>query len=327
MRGTDEVRALLQANGGVLKRSNHPELRGSIDWMLRSPTKEVVRLLPGVIAASAVAEDFTVRVKAVMLWQPDAIITGDAAARLDYWPEHQADVIDVIVPHFTKPAPGVRVHRVALPLDHMVETEGIRRTHPAWTSVWLAEQDGGDAIDEAFRRKEASLEEVQGALGSMSRQTATNLRRFVVANSAENPWSHPERQWHMMLRAHGVTGWIGNLPVVIGGVKMVLDAGMPELKIDMEVQSFEHHTDHATFYKDQSRIANLVANGWTYFPVTVPMIEEESTVMAQLFATMERCRRELGLPPGPDRARVARREVTRVRRNGKWLHRPPASAT
>lgn len=314
---------MLEAGGGLLRRADHPELRGSIDWMLRSPKKEIVRILPGVVAASAVADDFQVRIKAVMLWQPDAIITGDAAARLDFWPEHPAEVIDVIVPQFTRAAPGVRIHRVRMPLDHMVETEGVRRTHPAWTSVWLADQDGGAAIDEALRRGEATVQEIQGALGSMSTRVATATRRFVVDNSRDTPWSQAERRWHMMLRRYGVTDWSGNLPVEIGGVRMVLDAAMEELKIAMEVQSVQHHTDPETFYKDQGRITNLVANGWTYFPITTRMMDEEHTLMAQFFATIERCRRELGLMPVPTPAHVAPGRGNRGADHGLPASGPP----
>ncbi|MEL4356936.1 MULTISPECIES: hypothetical protein [unclassified Luteococcus] len=314
MRGTDEVRALLASNGGVLRRADHPDLRGSIDWMLRSPKKEVVRILPGVIAAAGVAGDFDVRVRAVMLWRPDAIITGDAAARLGYWPEHQAGEIDVILPRYTRPAAGVRIHRVKLPLDHMVEKDGMRWTHPSWTAVWLAERDGGDAIDEALRRGEASLVEIQGALDSMSRRTGTELRRFAVDNSRENPWSHAERRWHMMLYDHQITGWVGNLPVMIGGVRMVLDVGMPDLKIAMEVQSVAFHTDPATFYADQERITGLVAEGWTYFPVTTPMMDEEGKVMGRLAAVMARRRRDLGFPPEPTPASVADHRSRRRRK-------------
>lgn len=87
------------------------------------------------------------------------------------------------------------------------------------------------------------------------------------------------------------------------GEKIVVDVAMEQLKLAIEVQLVAHHTDPVSFCADQLRIARLVANGWTYFPVTVPMMEDEATLMALLQATVVRCQLEQGLVPDAERCR------------------------
>lgn len=85
------------------------------------------------------------------------------------------------------------------------------------------------------------------------------------------------------------------------GEKIVVDVAMEQLKLAIEVQLVAHHTDPVSFCADQLRIARLVGNGWTYFPVTVPMMEDEATLMALLQATFVRCQLEQRLVPDAER--------------------------
>ena len=54
------------------------------------------------------------------------------------------------------------MHRSRPPAGWLLE-RGLRVTHPAWASVWLAAQDDGRAIDEALRRGAVSLDQLEAA--------------------------------------------------------------------------------------------------------------------------------------------------------------------
>ena len=95
---------LLRTNGGVLVRRHHPELATTMDWLLR--TDRLVRVLPGVYAPPVLAALPLTRIRAACAGDPDAVLTGAAAARVSYWPAAPLDVVEVAVPRRRQPQPS-----------------------------------------------------------------------------------------------------------------------------------------------------------------------------------------------------------------------------
>ena len=57
----------------VVAARDHPELRGAIQWRVRTGALKAV--LPGVYAPAATADSTATRITAVGRWDPDAVLT------------------------------------------------------------------------------------------------------------------------------------------------------------------------------------------------------------------------------------------------------------
>ena len=91
-----EIEQLL-ATEGVIARREHPELASTIDWLVRNGSLRAV--LPGVYAQLEMCDLFPTRVRALMRWDPDAILVGRAAARASFWPEIRAASVSCSLRH------------------------------------------------------------------------------------------------------------------------------------------------------------------------------------------------------------------------------------
>ena len=124
-----EIDHILQRQGGLISRRRHPELTGSIEALLAR--KHLIRLLPGVYAAPAAAELPLTRVRAAALWDPDAVLTHQAAAWLTFWPTLRLAQVDLAVRHRVSHRAGFVSVRRIVPPDLLVERHGLRCTAPA----------------------------------------------------------------------------------------------------------------------------------------------------------------------------------------------------
>jgi hypothetical protein len=66
----------LQTTEGVIARREHPKLASSIDWLVRNGGLRAV--LPGVYARPEMCDSINTRVRALMRWHPDAILSERA---------------------------------------------------------------------------------------------------------------------------------------------------------------------------------------------------------------------------------------------------------
>jgi hypothetical protein len=93
---------------GVIATRDHPELRGAIEWLVR--TRQLASVLPGVYAPPDQITQPMIRMIAVSRWDPDAILTHEAAAALSFWPELAVPVVRCQVRHARGRPAGLRVH-------------------------------------------------------------------------------------------------------------------------------------------------------------------------------------------------------------------------
>ncbi|GAA1391287.1 hypothetical protein GCM10009599_09620 [Luteococcus peritonei] len=243
-----------------MRRREHPLLVGALEWLQRQG--EAVAVLPGVLVASGAAGELAARVAAVRAWDPDAVVTGLAAARLGYWPEASVGEVVVLTRRRPRPRPGFRFVRATVDPEHVTEVEGVRITSPTWTALWLAAQDEGRATDEALRALRTSPARLAEVLEDLRGRRGTRMRRFVVANSRERPWSPAERTMHQLLHRAGIGGWHGNWRIAVGGRAFYADIAFPEINLVLEFDGFESHSRREVFHADREKALLLMQEGW-----------------------------------------------------------------
>ena len=271
----DEIQAVLSAEGIICIR-DHP---GTARPLSRMAAKGLVkRLFPGIYVAAAQAELLWVRCAALTRWEPDAVITGTAAARFSHEPDAKVDTIEF---HSTRkkwaPA-GFRLHRSPVPPEDIVEHKKLRITRIARTIVHVASGDDGAAIDSAFRTTRTRLQDLYEALDRGGRRQGNRRRREVVEDSRDQPWSPAERLLHKILRQAGITGWATNHRVELENRNAHLDLAFVDLGIMVEVDGRAFHGDDA-FESDRERQNDLVKAGWVPLRLTWAMLQEPTPVV------------------------------------------------
>jgi very-short-patch-repair endonuclease len=277
-----EIDRILQGQGGLICRRHHPDLIGSIDAHLASG--RLVRLLPGIYAVPEAAELPLVRCSAGQLWEPNAVLTHHAAAWLTFWPNLRLAEVHLATRHREGRRPGYVIDRRIVPTDFVVVRHGLRCTAPALTALDLVDHLGGEAIDVLLRSRQATLQHLHEALAASPYRRGNKQRRQIVLESRENPWSPPERLAHRLLREAGITGWVGNLRVVVCGHLYYLDIGFPDINLAVEIDGRDFHSSPADFERDRWRQNDLVNAGWRVLRFTAQMLDEAPHLVLAVIA-------------------------------------------
>lgn len=265
----------LVSSAGVLRAADHPGTARTLSRLCAAG--RVVRLLPGIYADAAVAHEFMVRCAALMLWDRDAVITGLAAARLGFWNHARVEVIEFHSTRKKTSPPGYRLHRSSVPPEEVAELGGLRVARRAWAALHLARRDDGEAVDAFFRARRShpgGLDELRASLARGMGRWGNKIRRRVLRDSRDAPWSQAERALHRLLREAGITGWVTNHPVQVEGGWRYLDLAFLGERLVIEVDSFEFHGgDRARFEDDRARHNALVRLGWESLHITWTMLQ------------------------------------------------------
>ena len=280
-----EIERLL-ATRGVIARRDHPELDTTLQYLVRRG--DLIRVLPGIYAARDQGMSLQTRVSAVRCFDPDAILVGAVAARLSFWPELQADVVECAVRHSKAPQTGYRFTRRHIPSDLVVSRSGLRLTSPALTALDLCATHGGDAIDQALRSRATTLPQLHRAMELTAARVGNPTKRYLLLDSRDEPWSTAERKLHRLLRKAGITRWKANRPVVLDDFTCYVDVIFSNLKLAIEIDGRLFHTGAEVFETDRWRQNKLVLDGWCVLRFTWTMIEEQpETVLAMVREAIE----------------------------------------
>ena len=272
MRTSTEIERLLNAQGGVIARRDHPELRGTLDWLVRS--NQLLTVLPGVYAAPAAASDPIIRMRAAARRYPDAAIIGGAAARLTYWPDAPMERIELAMSETLRSPRGFSFTRRRIPPELVLERSNMRVSAPALTAIDLATMQCADAIDIALRTRRATLAGMHDALHLTSNRAGNFERRLLLLDSRDEPWSAAERQSHRLLRGAGIGGWKSNLPVKIDETLYYIDVAFRRQRLALEIDGRLHEDDADLFESDRWRQNALVLDGWRVLRFTWTMLRE-----------------------------------------------------
>lgn len=237
---------------------------------------ELVRVLPGVYCVAGTEGHVATRCAAVMASDPNAVITGAAAAALTWWPEREVGVVEA---YRRRPVPvrGFRWLAGAPPEDLVHRTAHLNLATPALGVIDMLPEVGGLAIDEALRRRCTTLAELEAALLLTPYRKGNPERRWLLDDSRDQPWSELERTFHRRFRGLGLPYlYRTNHRVDLGnGDCAFLDLALPELLIGFEVDGFAHHSSRAAFEADRTRDARLTSLGWVVVRVTWAMLEHD----------------------------------------------------
>ena len=112
------------------------------------------------------------RVRALMRWDPDAVLVGAAAAWVSFWPEIRISCISCSLKHQHRQQPGYEFTRRRIPAELVVSRAGLRLTSPALTALDLCPTVGGDAIDQALWTQGAGSDRDADGHGLLNVRTA-----------------------------------------------------------------------------------------------------------------------------------------------------------
>ena len=286
-----KVTSFLAAHEPLIRRAS---LTGPEQRTLQSALAAglVTRLLPGVYAVAGAEDDLAVRAAAVVAWQPDAVVTGRAAARLTFWPGLAVTHVDVARRGHAPRSRRYRFHERTIDPAHIIESTALRVTVPALTAVDLVDELGGDGIDTCLRARAARLEDLWKAFAAHPSRPGNNERRRMLLDSRDEPWSAAERLAHRLLRAAGITGWRANYRVVVSGCRYFIDIAFPGVRLAVEIDGRLHEDDPAVFETDRYRQNQLVGAGWTVLRFTYAMlVARPDYVVATIRAELARLQR------------------------------------
>jgi very-short-patch-repair endonuclease len=260
------------ATEGVIVRRDHPKLVGTIERLVRNGN--LCPVLPGVYADPGACDSIRTRIRAIMRWDPNAVLVGAAAAWVSFWPEIRVSRITCSLKHQRRPQPGYEFTRQQIPAELVVNRSGIRCTSPALTALDLGRAMGGDAIDQALRARATTLGQLYRALELTGGRKGNRTKRQLLLDSRAEPWSQAERLFHRLLRDAGITGWKANRPVILDDSTFYVDVEFRKLKLVIEIDGRSYHTGAEVFETDRWRQNLLVLDGWCVLRFTWTMIEE-----------------------------------------------------
>ncbi|OYN95518.1 hypothetical protein CGZ95_17570 [Enemella evansiae] len=137
---------------------------------------------------------------------------------------------------------------------------------------------GGQPVDDVLRRHRENgawaLGQLWRAFHAHPNRPGNTVRRQILDDSRDRPWSEAERLAHRLLRETGLDGFRTNFPVSVDGSLFYLDVAFPELKLAIEINGFERHGQRQVFEDDHPRRNSVTLDGWLVLEFTWRMITE-----------------------------------------------------
>ena len=286
----------LAASGGIVV--SEPGLRTPLHRAVRAGDLE--RLLPGVYCPPHLSGDLSTRVRALLEHDARAVVLGRSAAALTWWPELSVSEVEAWREGHPRTVPGYRWTQRSLPSDRIAMYHGMRVTDPALTVLDLIPSMGGCVIDEAFRRRVVTLDELWSALRETPARPGNPLRAELLHDSRDEPWSEAERVLHTLVRRLALPlPYRTNFEVTTPALTAFLDLALPQLKLAFEVDGFEFHGPRKAFDHDRTRDLELSAADWEVHRISATLLQDEPDRVARLIKAIVRRRAaSLGLQPG-----------------------------
>lgn len=282
------VERLLADNNGLVVRTRQPKVDKAIDRAVRSGA--LTRLAPGVYCDTGRREDLGLRIRAVCATEPTAVITGAAAAAVLWWPELAVPVVEATHPiRVKRSGPGIRWHRDHVPDELIVEKEGARIAAPALATLDLIPELGGQAIDEALRRKAATLADLGQALTLTPGRGGNQHRAHLLRDSRDEPWSEAERFLQatvrgLVLPCRYATNYPAELP---NGTTHPIDLALPDLLLGLEADGYEFHHSRRAFVRDREIPFDLATVGWQIVRIAAEAVTDDPDLAGKLQAIID----------------------------------------
>lgn len=264
---------VLSENEGVIRLSDHPQLRHRFQRMLK--LGELTRVLPGVVVSTALASHPHALIRALHLWRPNAVFLGRSAAALSWWPSVSLNTLTVATTRIWTPAPaGVTFITTQPPPADVIRRNGVMLHKPEAGALW-ASSNGDDLLAvEGLRTGIFTPESLRSHA-----ESAGHPRNGAMACAAirlrSNPWSVWELRLHELLREAGITGWVGNPAIHLRGRRYHPDVAFLLERVTVEVDSELHHSTREDREADMRRHNAFVAAGWRVLHVSPRRLRED----------------------------------------------------
>lgn len=248
----------LVAGTGVVSRRSHPHLRHQIDAAVKAG--ELVAVLPGSYARPAVAGFLVVRARAVHHRDPDAVVTGPAAAHLLGWSVPYPQQMVVVTQRHPAPVAGIRWERRPAGRTPSRRHDGYRIASKAMIALDLC-----DTVDDALElalRHGVTREDLEATMAQSRWRAGNKARRAQLEAARDEPWSPLERAAHAHLRRGRVRGWQANRAIRdrSGELLGYGDLVFSHLHLVLELDSLEHHNHRRL--EDAARGLRCARAGW-----------------------------------------------------------------
>lgn len=221
---------------------------------------------------------------------------GSAAEMLGLW-DKQLAVVHVIPPDWSgRKIPGIRWHRVRMPLSDEVETrDGILCTTVSRTIVDMAGESGWGQlrrlVEQAAILRRLDVDEIDLVLSRGRRRGAPRLRAILA------PWrqtkerrpivrSRLEARLLPLLIEEGLSVPRTNAKLRIDEHSFEIDLLWKEQRLAIETDGEETHATRAAFQRDRKRDQILIAAGYRTARVTWRQVVDEPNGVVNRIARM-----------------------------------------
>ncbi|MGC3992872.1 MAG: DUF559 domain-containing protein [Propionicimonas sp.] len=269
----------LLASSPVLALREHPHSartiqRAAADGLL-------VPVLPGVFVRKGLDDDPVTRLRAVSAWSSPGVVHARTAIEL-FSGTSVSMPVELRSPNRDAPVPWLKVARGSVPREFRCRFHGVRTVTPAYACLELASTDRGETAFDFLRRRLVTPADLAAALPTFDGTHGNPERRRIATQAIRNPWSFAEARLQDLLLGAGITGWVANEPLRLGQVLLFPDIWFPELRLVIEFDGKEIHTDHLRFENDRWRQNLLVTEGFRVLRITWQMLMDEPFLVLQL---------------------------------------------
>lgn len=269
--GVMGAREILDIHHGIVRTAQYRSLR--TQWWRGVRSGNLVQALPGVVMDKGLEPDPRAWIRATALWNPNAVISGAAAAALTFDPGAEVTTIDVHVKGELADRGPIRFRRDTIDPELLDWVDGIRVTGPVATAITAGIVGDFGPGTAALRMGATTPPAVSEHAAMWSQRSVVRARDVALALSG-NPWSPAEVEAHELFRAAGVRGWAGNREVLVNGRRLVPDIGLHRARIAFEVNSFQFHSSRTAMEHDAARHNQFQSIGWDSYVLTPAQIRD-----------------------------------------------------
>jgi len=223
----------------------------------------IERVHPDVFRLTAVAPSHEQRLRAALLWAGDAAAaTGRSAAVLYGLDGVKASTPEVALPHDVRGRSSTIVVRHGARAAFMTRrVRGFPVTGPEYSLLWLAHALDGEAFEvaceDARRRRLTSVAALQAYLDRFGRQGRPGVAPVRALLRELDP-EHPARsalevKTRRLLVAHGITGFVRELPLEWNGRSYLYDFAFVRERTILETNGRRWHDDPRDFEHDHEK--------------------------------------------------------------------------
>lgn len=196
------------------------------------------------------------------------------------------DTVEITVPRNShgRAGPGTRVRRRDLAEVDVVEYRWLRVTALALTVLEAAvRRGGGPAIMDAALQRGVELAQLEQAHSRNGGRCGAIASRRLLDAAAGGARSQAERLMVHLLTEAGIAGWHANFAVG----SYVVDIAFPAQRVEIEIDGWAFHSDHAAFQNDRVRQNGLALQGWQVLRFTwLDLTQHLQRVLAEICAAV-----------------------------------------